>query len=219
MACYRFGWVMLVLLGRSMNGYAEEASVACPKSVAVIAGTYISSVSLEKIRPLYRQLGCKTQFIDYPGQRGIVEFNHGEVGGELIRLPIVESRYEKEFVRSSVPVLEVKKALWSHPDRLHSADQLIGYQLGVLWQKRYASQFDNSVRFYSNKEMYKAYEQGRVSSFLATYVIASDVTSRASFTVAPVIQKQLPGGPLYHYLAKEYAPLMQQLSRLLQSQR
>ncbi|MEH6469879.1 MAG: hypothetical protein V7752_01400 [Halopseudomonas sp.] len=108
----------------------EAAAMACPGSVAVIAGNGLSRSVHETVEVLYRRLGCDTHFIAHPGQRGIVAFNQRLVDGELMRMVAAEPEYQRAFSRSEYPVVELNRALWLHPDTQRYADLPIGYQLG-----------------------------------------------------------------------------------------
>lgn len=210
-------WLVSVICVFSVQpvvGVAEPTGPLCPDRVSVVEGSDLTASVLARIESIYRQLGCDTRFVSIPGQRSIVDFNHSEVGGELMRIAGVESKYQRPFVRSEVPVAEVHSALWMHPEN-RQVGGLVGYQLGVVWQKRYASQLDNSLQMYSSSELYAAYNRGDLHGFLSSYSTEERFVSRQRLVPRPVIEKNLPDRHFYHYLGQEYAPLMQQISQRL----
>ena len=207
--------VVLFLIFTPLNVGADDTPLSCPDSIAVIEGSEISQYYLHSVQEIYLQLGCRTRFIEIPGQRGIVGFNHGVFDGEFIRISSAETNYTREFVRSAVPVGEIKTALWLHPDQRLETDQPIGFQLGVEWEKRYASQLDNALQFYSAADLFDAYRNGDLSGFLASYINNDRLINRHRLSPEPTIGKALPPRYLYHYLAKEFEPLMQQISKRL----
>ncbi|MEH6650767.1 MAG: hypothetical protein V7707_12140 [Motiliproteus sp.] len=211
---YQGLWVSTVYLLFSQAAFSatDPQPLNCPDFIAVIEGEEISQRVLKRMEPIYRQLGCETQFIEMPGQRALVGFNQGVVDGELVRIESAASEYQRPFSRSSVAVVEVHSALFVHPQQ---RTQPIGYQLGVIWQKRYASQLDNTLQMYSAAELCDAYNLGNISGFLSNYVSVDELVNRKRLSPMPVIDKKLPSYPLYHYLGAEYEPLMQRISQLL----
>lgn len=212
---YQRLWVSTVylLLSQAAFGATDNPQWRCPDSIAVIEGEDISQRVLKRLEPIYRQLGCDTQFIQMPGQRALVGFNQGVVDGELVRIHSTASEYQRPYSRSSVAVVEVQSALFVHPQQQTTLP--IGFQLGVVWQKRYASQLDNTLQMYSAAELCEAYNSGSIRGFLSNYFSVDELVNRKQLNPMPVIDKKLPSYPLYHYLGAEYEPLMQQISQRL----
>lgn len=197
------------------------ASPYCPGPLAAISGGGVNPVVLPLMKSLYRELGCNLTVLPLPGRRGIVEFNAGRVSGELFRLPIIESSYTVDFVRSAVPILEVQEAIWIDPSRELTGDSLIGYVLGKKWQEDFAEQEGDRYQFVEytvSAEVLTDFTRARLDGFLASQQTIDVLLKDGSLPVKPVMGRLIKSTQLYHYLNADFEPFMVHLSQLLDGQ-
>jgi len=205
--------VFACMLSLTANAWAVE--VDCPKQVAFISKDTLSIGTTEILKEIYAAQGCpQTEFVGLPGRRGIQSFNHGKVDGEVFRLKQAEALYEREFVRSSKPLFILKSSLWQHPEVSQERRRPPGYILGVVWMESHMKG-QNGKAFHSAEEMYAAYNSGLISGFLAADISVAAKIKQGNLTPAPKLEKTIHEVPLFHYLAKEFAPFMERLSQSL----
>jgi len=195
--------------------YAAEP--ICPKKIAVIANDDITAASTKILETLYRELGCPAEFIALPARRGIRDFNHRLVDGELYRLRQAERLYDRPFARSQLPLFMLSNSLWRNPAVKEDGRHPIGYVLGVVWQENYMKTRKGKV-FHDSDSLVRAYNEARVGGMLyADFAMAALVRDNHIYP-EPVRGEVLLEAPLYHYLGKEFEPFMKRLSELLKRQ-
>lgn len=174
---------------------------ACPKRIALIEGNDLAQNARSIIQKIYKALDCETVFIELPGKRGIVEFNRGKVDGELVRLDIVEKLYTVPFIRSSHPLFTLPHSLWVHPSAsIHAT----AYLLGVIWQRNYMKGKENGISFPSYSAMFEAYNQGKVTAFLANDISVQAWLDENQLKPVPHIKETMSQAPIFHYLSPEF---------------
>ena len=192
---------------------ATSAEIVCPKTIAAIDQGVISPVVAKTLSSLYQELGCSPTVLPLPGRRGIASFNSGAVDGEVMRLEGVESSYTKAFIRSDQPMFSLSNSLWRHPNQNAKGMLKIGYILGVVWQENYMrDKLDKGERFHNGESLLKAYNSGRLAGFLMADVSVKKVVKEGAISPKPVKEKVILAAPMYHYLAKEFAPFMKALT-------
>jgi len=210
---------MVLLLGLSLFGAKSSfaSEVECPKTVAFNANDGVSAATTKILESLYRELDCQTEFVGLPARRGIRNFNHGLVDGEVFRLRQVESLYDRPFVRSSLPLFMLSNSLWLNPTMTDDKRRPIGYVLGVVWQENYMKTHEGKI-FHGSDQVLQAYNDGRVRGMLFADLTMEVVIRNKTLNPPPKKDTILLEAPLYHYLGKEFTPFMAQLSDLLKSQ-
>jgi len=174
---------------------------ACPKRIALIEGNDLAENASSIIQKIYKILGCETVFVELPGKRGIVEFNRGKIDGELIRLSIVEKLYTVPFIRSSRPLFTLPHSLWVHPNApIHAT----AYLLGVIWQRNYMEEKENGISFPSYDAMFEAYNQGKVTAFLANDISVQAWLDENKLKPLPHIKETMSQAPVFHYLSPDF---------------
>lgn len=208
-----FSLLSTLMLCLSLPSVADEP-VQCPKKIAIATKGPLVAATLETFKKLYFQLGCRPEFLEVPGRRGILYFNEKLVDGEFFRLSLVEERYSRPFVRSAIPLFQISNALWLHPDEKKSERLPIGYVLGVVWQEEYMKD-RHGVTFSSSSKMLDYYQKGRLSGFLASTNPNIAQLRQGGLQPAPIRGKLISKLSLYHYLGLEHAGFMEKLSELL----
>ena len=56
----------------------------------------------------YRELECKTQFLELPARRSLRNFNSGKLDGLMIGLKDIEKTLIRKFLLTKEPVLDIK---------------------------------------------------------------------------------------------------------------
>ncbi|MHA7775801.1 hypothetical protein [Roseibium sp. M-1] len=208
--------ILIVVTG--MLAPAASAASYCPGAIATVTGAGLNSILLPKLETLYRQLGCELTVLPFPGRRGVVEFNAGNVSGELYRLPVIEGSYTVDFVRSAVPVLEVQQSIWTHPKRELSEDSVIGYTIGRKWQEDVAASESDRYRFveYSTSgEMLDDFTRFGLDGFLASLLAVDALVKDGNLSEMPVMARLIGVTQVYHYLEAGHTPFMTDLSGLI----
>lgn len=201
------------ILCLSLPTVANER-IQCPEKLAIIQNDRIVEAALSTFKALYSQLGCSPTFSEFPGRRGVLHFNESLVDGEFYRIPMVEGKYSRPFVRSAVPLFQLSNELWLHPDEVVRDRLPIGYILGVVWQEEYMKN-RHGVAFSSGRKMFSFYQKGRISGFLSSSNPVIPQAERSSLQPAPVLRERISTLSLYHYLGIEHADFMKKLSELL----
>jgi len=199
----------------SSHCVADE-STRCPETVAIIQDNSLVEATLESFKAIYLQLGCKPKFVELPGRRGIMYFNKNLADGEFFRLPLAEVLYSRSFVRSDTPLFYISNTLWLHPDPKVRESLPLGYLLGVVWEEEYMKSRDG-MAFYSNIEVYDAYQKGLISGFFDSSYLANTQFDYLDLQPAPVLGKYISKLPLFHYLGVEHAEFMGKVSEVLKT--
>ena len=193
-------------LGIIQPGHTGEN---CPGTIAIIADDVVSNNVAADLEKKYAAIGCKPEFVPYPGKRGINMFNNRMVDGELIRIRDIDKAYKRPFVRSSVPVYSVNMALWSHPDQERKKGLPFGYVHGIVWQERYIAKNPDLpvMKYYSRNDMFEAYNMGRLAGVIENDETISDLSPLPQQTAL------INSLDLYHYLGGEFEDSMKKLSK------
>jgi hypothetical protein len=202
--------VLIISLSVPSAAYPHE----CPKTIAVVESNQISKKLLPVVVRIYRELGCKTEFLPFNGRRSLREFTSGRVDGELIRQKIIEKKYGPIFARSTVPVFVNSNSLWVHPEISIRESRPLAYMIGIVWQENYAKG-KHAVGLDSSKKTIEAYNRGAISSLITSDFIVQDAILAGEFKPPPVRGEVIRKPPLYHYVNKKYAEFMVLFSKTL----
>jgi hypothetical protein len=206
----------LVLPDRAQAGY-------CPGKIAIIEGSRLSTESLPILKQVYMKLKCAPEIVSLPGRRGVVHFNRSLIDGEQFRIEIIESQYDKPFVRSAVPMFSITGAIWAHPEPATSQGRPLAYVLGFAWQENYVSAGNFApaavaVKFKSDVEAIEAYNRRVVGSFMSTSQTMKIHNQKGRMIPKPVLHKVVSKTSVYHYLDPKYAKFMADFSEVLRRQ-
>lgn len=216
--CQLAGVAALLVGGAPASVSADDY---CPGPIAIVEDLDLNARVLTLVKGIYRELGCELTTAAFPGRRGVVAFNAGDVSGELFRLPLIEGSYETGFVRSQQPVLEPRQAIWIEPSGSLDADSRIGYVIGRWWQEEFAQanagrhQF---VEYTSAADLWSDYERHALDGFLATPALVTTLVEAGKLTEPPAMAQLITSAPMYHYLDAAHAPFMTDFSRVLKEQ-
>lgn len=204
-----------LLLQSTLPAIADE-DIQCPETLAIVQNDRVVDATVSKLTELYLKLGCSPILQEFPGRRGILHFNERLVDGEFFRIPQVEYKYSRPFVRSAVPLFQTTNRLWLHPDPKVRDSLPIGYIRGVVWHEEYMKD-RQGVAFSNGRKMFSFYQKGRISGFLASTSPAVDHSEISRLHPAPVRGELISKLSLYHYLGSEHAVFMKKLSELLEA--
>ncbi|MBT4890274.1 MAG: hypothetical protein HON65_12050 [Rhodospirillales bacterium] len=210
-----FSLILILLLSLNREAVAQEP-MTCPDKIAMIENYVLAQLTVSILSEIYEDAGCKPEFVEYPGRRGVFYFNKGDVDGEIFRLKIIEKSYERNFVRSSVPLFSVTNSVWHHTNNANPERHIYGYVIGIKWQENYAVGKD-MIGFESYEKMYAAYHNNQLTGFLGTDVVVINAIQKDELSPVPIVAENLFEAPLFHYLGYEYTPLMGHISELIVS--
>ncbi|MCW9035296.1 MAG: hypothetical protein OQJ97_13830 [Rhodospirillales bacterium] len=203
---------MVILIASTFPSRANELD--CPNKIAAFSNDNITTNAIKILKPYYAELGCNIEFTEIPGRRGIRNFNHKLVDGEVYRLRKIEPYYERPFVRSKIPLIVASNHVWLHPIKKNSGRHQLGYLLGVIWHEDYIKNHKGKA-FHSVEELIDAYNRGNLSGFLQTDLSVEQFIKDKKFLLSPEKGELLSVGPLYHYLGKEFTSIMDRISERL----
>jgi len=198
-----------------------SASAYCPGPVAIVEDLGLNAHVLPLVRKVYRKLDCELTTSPFPGRRGVVAFNAGDVSGELFRLRLIENSYEIEFVRSQWPVLHPKQAIWVHASKALGEESKIGFVIGRWWQENYARSHATQHRFveYGNSsDLWSDFERHALDGFLATPALVETLVGNGKLSERPSMARMLKSAPMFHYLSADYADFMADFSKALKDE-
>lgn len=169
------------------------------------------------LQSVYRQLGCEVAFSFLPTKRSLVYFNAGEIDGEFYRFPEIEPHYNRDFVRSTLPLVNIKLGIWGHPDMKRQKEKPLGYVKGYPWHDQYIH--DNptmrAIGYNTADGLNRAYNTGIIGTFLSSNLYANHLYSTGVVQGKPIPLTILKERPFYHYLDARYAAFMREFSALL----
>lgn len=215
MARRSFTCFLFCILGL-LPGMTSASEPECPSTIAAIDKDHLNQSAKKILRSLYKNLGCDVDFFDLPARRGISHFNQGIVDGEVYRLRQAESHYDRDFVRSKKPLFVISNSLWLNPHLKNNERLQIGYILGVVWQENYLRHVTGRA-FANSMQMYEAYNKRQIKGFLAADFGVHARIKANKLSPVPEIGEILLKAPLYHYLGKEFAPVMGRLVEKLKA--
>lgn len=193
----------------------------CPLRIAAVENDSLTRESVPIFRQIYNELGCSLEITFLPGRRGIQNFNLSLVDGELMRIELIEEKYEKAFVRSTSPVMHITNAIWEHPSQVIVESRPTGYILGIAWQEKYVSETPNTrfIIFYNDNEVLNAYNRGAIGSFLLAKQSLNIFQDPVKLNPPPILKKIVSKLPLYHYLDIKYVKFMTAFSEKIRVRR
>lgn len=199
---------------------SQASDLICPKEIASIEGDPLSEGASEVLVSIYKDLGCDIIIRPRPGLRGVVDFNKYRMDGELYRLDLVESSYERDFIRSRTPLFSLKNSLWLRKELKNSqASKIVGYVPGINWHakvvKENTRQDINFAPFHTETELYNAYLGHKIVGFLSEKQTVDLLMREDRFEIRPVDIVNYGERPLYHYLGGEFQELMDRFSNFI----
>ncbi|KKJ75690.1 hypothetical protein WH95_17180 [Kiloniella litopenaei] len=200
-----------LIISFSSGAFAEGEKDDCPQKLASISESVLSDTGERLINKIYKALGCDIVVEALPGRRALAAFNNASVDGELYRLKIVEDKYQQPFVRSDTPIFTITNSLWGHPNPSMVSKLPIGYVRGIFWQEKYMDGRRGRI-FNSVEEVFKAFGNGEIGSFLSTDFSVSFYKEKHGFKVNPNRLEKINSAALYHYLRGQFAPFMKRFS-------
>lgn len=195
-----------------------QANETCPKQVGYIEKNGLTRLLLPIMQEIYQQLDCQTEFVNLPGRRGIIAFNEGRVDAELIRFRLVEDQYQTPFVRSKVPLFQLKNYFWKNPALQDDSKLPFGYVKGLIWQEEYAKGKPFNA-FYNIQSMFKAYNAGQIAGFLASGPAIDDARQENLISPPPLAIELVKEASLYHYTASPYQHFVDRFDQYLETHR
>ena len=211
-----------VMIGAALLSAIAGAAVArpdCPRKIAVVDAKTLHEHIIARLRSAYLSLGCELNIVEYPGRRGVVEFNSGRVDGELNRQSVIEDEYHVPFVRTNVPLFETRRAIWiDRKSGMIDKKSPIGYLVGVAWNEEFVNQNRSLYRFakYSESQnLISDFKKGKIAGFLATDNIVEVLLAKNMLPSKPTISQIISSDLSYHYLSAEFETFMDDLSEVL----
>jgi len=194
----------------TQNAYSQY----CPTKVAAIHGNDLSNEAIPILKNIYMKLGCSPEIIYLPGRRGVSHFNKSLVDGEVFRFEIIEKKYKKEFVRSSIPMFRLASAIWQHPSQKIADTKPMAFVWGIAWQEKFVSEtpIRNSIKLHTVQQVVDAYNNGAVGSFLAVKPTIGIFLEKQGIQPVPVLKQTISSMHLYHYLDIKFAKFMADFS-------
>jgi hypothetical protein len=182
----------------------SKESYACPKRIASITEDVFNEKISTLLQKIYSELGCKTEFVTLPGKRGILEFNMGQIDGEVFRLKVVEKLYTRPFIKSASPLKYLNSSNWIRPS---NKSPILGYSIGIVWQENYMKD-KRGVSFHNNYVMFQAYNNGTINGFLANDIIVRNAIQKGELKPTPIKKENLVSAPIHHYIGAEFSDFM-----------
>ncbi|WP_417820646.1 hypothetical protein [Terasakiella sp.] len=179
----------------------SPAQAFCPERIGYIEKNVLSKLTLPIIRKVYEDLGCSSKFIALPGRRALSSFNQGQIDAEVFRLALVEKKYQRAFLRSQNPVLQLYSYLWVTPDYQETDQRPLGYVKGILWEENYVKGKRFSA-FHNTTNLLKAYNSGKIAGFLGSGTAIR--SKKNTLSPPPIPFQQVHNAPLYHYTQEGY---------------
>ncbi len=208
---------VLLFSGLFPSPLSAGTEVDCPKNIAIINQSVLSSKAAIILKKIYQDLGCPINLTFLPGRRGIQNFNDNKVDGELIRQQSAEKFMQRSFVKSS-PLFIVSNNLWGHPNLSIREKYPIGYLIGIFWQENYKTE-KPMKSFHGNDQMFQAYNQGYLAAFPASDLLINILVEENKLIPPPVLLEEIVSTPLYHYLGKEFTPFMERFSAYIEEKK
>jgi hypothetical protein len=180
----------------------------CPQKIAFIDNDAALRRQAGDMKALYARIGCpEVAFVGLPGRRGVVAFNAGEVQGELMRLPSVESEYARPFLRIPNPVVQMTGRLWAR-SAMQAGAGPVGFVLGVVWQEQQAQTQGQGYGYPSQAEMLQAFGSGLIDRFFAEDTVVAAAVRDGRLPARPGhAGPPLVSAGLHHYLGMEFAAI------------
>lgn len=208
---------LLLMLSLALGNSSFAASkIHCPKSIASIQDNKLSVEVTPLMKSVYEELGCpNTKFEILPSRRALLSFNHGYVDGEVFRIRTAEKSYNFNFVRSSTPIISLGGSLWKRETAISLPNDIIAYQLGVLWHENYIKD-KKSVSLHTSKEIVNIYNSGKINKFLGTNYWVSQMIKANELQPIPIKDKEIVKLEVFHYLNATFTPFMALFSQYIQ---
>ncbi len=214
-----FRRLAFILVLTMVSGTSKSVSAQyCPGAIAGLEGSELSSDGALILAEIYKKLGCTLTVKYLPGRRAVRHFNESLVDGEMFRHSIIEKKYSRAFVRSSVPITNMVNALWVHPSS--EVNKPVGIILGVAWQENFVPDTATGKRvkhsrFHTDLQVVEAYNRGYISGFLATEQWVDTLRRENRLNPMPVLKKTILSIPIYHYVGVDFSAFMADFSNEL----
>ncbi|WP_420548449.1 hypothetical protein [Curvivirga sp.] len=201
--------------------HIASANDYCPKKV----GAMSEAIAHEEITSIYtnifNELECEITIVKVPGQRIIKLLNTGKLDGDLLRFPVVEEKYQFDFIRSNPPVLkDLVKGVFKFPGSKVNNQIPKGVVLGSVWQEKYADAHRDEdmakvILYYSYDEILKAYQNQEINAFLSEQPLVDHAFNIGQIDIKPELHKAIHTDNIHLYLRAEYADFMRDFGKII----
>jgi len=183
--------------------------------------TLLTDISVAVLQSAYDKLGVEVRFEGYPLLRALALANAGTIDGDTIRIAEAGEHYTN-LLRVDVPInyLEITAYARTPCPTLNQWDDLQGkrvaYERGVLAIERRVKGLA-TIQTKDKPELFRLLNRGMVDVAVGTG-LETDVVLRRSADKDQLcrVSGVLERVPLYHYLHKRHAALVQRLQTQLQ---
>ena len=173
----------------------------------------------EIVRQGYAKLGISATFKVFPAERALFMSNAGKSDGELVRIEGIESKYPN-LIR--IPVSHVAADQMAFAvDRAFAVNgwqSLASRKLAFHRGYKLAEQKTIGMNRYltaSVQNAFKMVEHGRAEIAIANRFTGLKTIADLGLKKIVMLQPPLQTDPLFHYLHKKHAPLVERITRVL----
>jgi len=186
-----------------------------------IEGSVNSEISMQVLEKAYAKLGLQIQYRPLPGERALRASNSGAVDGEVFRIANIQKRY-KNLIPVPTPINSLQALAFTKDKDIVLQDwqSLKRYRIGIQGGIKFAERTTkgmNPVVVDTNKQLFRMLDSGRIDVLIAAesngLKTLADLRMKGIHALPPLIQPY----PLYHYLHKKHAGLVERLDAVLQS--
>ncbi len=186
---------------------------------AGIKGSLNTYISMQVLEEAYAKLGIRIELVELPAERALYVSSSGKLDGEVFRIANLHSRY-RDLVPVPTAINELEGVVFVKKIdfKVNGWDSLKPYktggQVGVKFVERNTSHM-NPYMVGSNNQLFKMLDRERIDVAVAAYVNGIKAIKEQKLTSIRALKPPLETYPLYHYLHKKHAHLIDKLNPVL----
>ena len=171
------------------------------------------------IEKAYKELNIKTEFVELPGKRALIESSSGHLDGELSRIYDVGLEYPT-LVRVPTPMFWFAPVAYSHLEKLDlkGVDALkkyrVGIMLGMYYTEQAANEFGQVTLVDDLQRLYQILESGRIDIILDSDINGKYYMKKKGYKNVQAVTPQLSRINAYHYVHEKHKDLVPKLDKI-----
>ena len=204
------------------SGAALAATAGVEKLTLVTVDNSTDTVVSEVIvTEAYRRLGIEILIKKYPGERALRLANHGEVDGEVQRIAAVKDKY-RNLIQVLPPINYLEASVFSRSLNFEPTgwNSLRPYGIGLIRGIKFAENNTEGMNRHLVSDylpLFKMLDKGRFDIVVTPRINGLFHITKAGFGNIRELRPPITHFDLFHYLHKNRADLVPQISAVLQT--
>ena len=186
-----------------------------------IRGSVNTDISMRVLKEAYKKLDIEVEVLPLPGARALQSSNSGKVDGEVFRIVNVHKKF-KNLIPVPTPINTLQGIAFSKNKKItvegweSLKNHKTGIQVGIKFAERGTDGMKRTI-VDTNEQLFKMLAANRIDVAVAAYTNGIKTIKNLKLTSIHALTPPLQEYPLYHYLHRKNAHLVNKLDAVLQT--